>query len=296
MSTSNNILITGSSGYVAMHLRNLGFFSNAKWISRTIANQEKNIIRVRSYDDELFSELLHECDAIIHLAAVTRSRTLNDLALANIDTTIKIHSILRKTNNHARFIFISSDLANSDLSPYGISKKQAEDSLLAAGGNIVCLRCSQIVSVQLPPDKSIFSPLKKIANAKIQLLPGKGLLPVYPLWIADFANILNALVERKKEVSDYGIWNAYGDEASIIEIIDKISALSTRKPIRVGIPLSMIIAVMKIIAMIHPSSTLPLDYFESINKIDHGIGRDIFSHLSICRTPIDKIIELYGSS
>jgi UDP-2-acetamido-2,6-beta-L-arabino-hexul-4-ose reductase len=112
------ILVTGSNGFIGSNL------------VQALSRKEKyNIItftRENSIKDLEVS--LEKADFVYHLAAVNRTNDERDFERANVGLTKSLTNILIKLNKRTKILMTSSIQVNSS-TPYGKSKKAAEDIL-----------------------------------------------------------------------------------------------------------------------------------------------------------------------
>lgn len=112
------ILVTGSKGFIGKNLiaelRNRGY---------------SNILEFTSDSDpSLLEQHVMECEFVYHLAGVNRPKDPSEFVKGNYELTEKLIQLLKKYNNRAPILLTSSIQAELD-SPYGISKKGAEELL-----------------------------------------------------------------------------------------------------------------------------------------------------------------------
>lgn len=118
------ILITGSNGFIGKNLKL--FLKEQKKIKIISFNKEHNL-------SQLF-EIVKKVDFIFHLAGLNRSDNAADFHSSNTNLTKILCEAVRKCNQKIPIVFTSSIQANFD-TPYGASKKKAEDLLLDLNKN-----------------------------------------------------------------------------------------------------------------------------------------------------------------
>lgn len=123
------ILVTGSRGFIGKNLIvRLGEFTDYE------------IIRFDRCDAlASLPSLLHNANAVVHLAGVNRSKDANDFDITNADLTELICAAIIASGRKIPVILASSIQAEFD-NPYGISKRAAEmavERLAAENGNPV---------------------------------------------------------------------------------------------------------------------------------------------------------------
>jgi UDP-2-acetamido-2,6-beta-L-arabino-hexul-4-ose reductase len=113
------VLITGANGFVGKNLK--------------LFLKERNDIEILSFLKEDNTSLLYEhvnkADFIFHLAGVNRSNNLSEFTSGNEVLTQKISDVVKKTNRKISIVYTSSIQAKLD-TPYGVSKRNAENILL----------------------------------------------------------------------------------------------------------------------------------------------------------------------
>jgi len=117
----STVLITGANGFLGKNVRSI----LEKLDHEILTFDKENSL------DEL-EALLIKCDFIIHLAGVNRPENPTDFYTGNTELTEQICTLLHKHSNKAPLILSSSVQAERD-NDYGMSKKKAENIVLAHG-------------------------------------------------------------------------------------------------------------------------------------------------------------------
>ena len=127
---TNKILITGNSGYIGSHLSQILLKTNDLEIHgldkhpSQIELHRQLVQNICSDEDWNFDE---EYECVIHLAAeVAVGRSVLNPTLYYLTNTLGTLNVLRKIKTK-RFLFASTGAAAGLVSPYGISKRMAED-------------------------------------------------------------------------------------------------------------------------------------------------------------------------
>lgn len=114
------VLITGSNGFVAQNL-----------ISTLEERKDVEILRFTRDDDvSRLDELTGQADFIFHLAGVNRPKDPADFKSGNAGLTQQLCDSIARGGRRTPVIYSSSTQASQD-NPYGLSKREAEDALLA---------------------------------------------------------------------------------------------------------------------------------------------------------------------
>ena len=119
------VLITGANGFIGKNLK--------------IFLKERSDIEILSFFKEDNSSLLFDfvskVDFIFHLAGVNRSNDSEEFIFGNEVLTQKLSEAVKKTNRKIPIIYTSSIQAKLD-TPYGLSKRIAENILLDSNYNV----------------------------------------------------------------------------------------------------------------------------------------------------------------
>ncbi|CDB86500.1 putative uncharacterized protein [Firmicutes bacterium CAG:170] len=133
-----NILVTGANGFVG---RNLTARLETLRDGRDRTRPSLQIGEIYRCTREVSPEALADCckktDLVVHLAGVNRPKDPEEFAAGNTDFTRTLLEMLRKSGNRCPVLVASSIQASLTGrfagSPYGQSKKAAEELLLAYG-------------------------------------------------------------------------------------------------------------------------------------------------------------------
>jgi UDP-glucose 4-epimerase len=123
----SKILITGSSGYIGQHLAQLLKNKNHEIHGLDIVECKKNIDIFYHQDIRDASLPKEDFDAVIHLAALVNVGESVNKPYEYYDTNIFGTRNILENINFQNFVFASTGAAEKCESPYGISKRAAED-------------------------------------------------------------------------------------------------------------------------------------------------------------------------
>jgi len=116
------VLVTGANGFLGKNL--------------VVLLKRKNGLDVFEYDVDSSASYLEEClaqvDIIYHLAGVNRPDRIEEFMTSNCSLTEHVCDILRRLGRTPMIVFSSSTHAAMD-SPYGLSKRYAEEALFNFG-------------------------------------------------------------------------------------------------------------------------------------------------------------------
>lgn len=133
-----NVLITGANGFVGKNLtQRLYTLRDHRDRTQPTLQIEEIFLCTRETAPGVFTEYCRKADFVVHLAGVNRPQNPEEFAVGNTDFTRTLLEQLRKSGNRCPVLLSSSiqaSLAGRYAgSPYGQSKKAAEELLLAYG-------------------------------------------------------------------------------------------------------------------------------------------------------------------
>jgi len=211
----NNVLITGSSGFVGLRvLEELRKDNKCKGVSRASGVDITDYSSLRRID---FTP-----NAIIHTAA-SLNNNLEDCFLSNTLGTFNVCKYA-KENNVKHIIFISSisaldNIQNEYSNNYGFSKRQSEEIAIryCQDNNIklTILRCSQIYDEKQNARKSqkMLYDFIDIAKSKKEIIIYGNKNPIRNyIFVQDVVNIIKDSLEN----SIYGIYNVINPKSHTV--------------------------------------------------------------------------------
>ena len=133
-----NVLITGANGFVGKNLtQRLSAIKDHRDRTRPALQIEEILLCTRDTSAETLVGYCQKADFVVHLAGVNRPQDPGEFAAGNTDFTRTLLEMLRESGNRCPVLLSSSIQASLTgryaESPYGQSKKAAEELLLAYG-------------------------------------------------------------------------------------------------------------------------------------------------------------------
>ena len=133
-----NVLITGANGFVGKNLtQRLSTIQDRRDRTRPALQIEEILLCSRDTSAETLAGYCQKADFVVHLAGVNRPQNPEEFTAGNTDFTRTLLEMLRKSGNRCPVLLSSSIQASLTGryagSPYGQSKKAAEELLLAYG-------------------------------------------------------------------------------------------------------------------------------------------------------------------
>ena len=136
-----NVLITGANGFVGKNLtQRLSTIKDRRDRTRPALQIEEILLCTRDTSAGTLAGYCQKADFVVHLAGVNRPQDPGEFAAGNTDFTRTLLELLRESGNRCPVLLSSSIQASLTGryagSPYGQSKKAAEELLLAYGKEI----------------------------------------------------------------------------------------------------------------------------------------------------------------
>jgi len=228
------IFVTGISGFVGRNL--LNFLKKEKedieilaLIHQRDVPFEWPIIEkikgdVRDIHSLEKAFLKRKIDAILHLAAVIKTKEQKDFDEVNVEGTRNMVKLAEKYNVK-KFIFLSSDFVLYEKfapNPYGISKRKCEEIILNSSLDYTIFRPTPIFG---PGDNKNFATLASVVK-KYPILPAIHCY-MEPVFVLDVVKaIISALKTEKANRKIYFLPGGKGyDFVEILKIVAKIQNL-----------------------------------------------------------------------
>ena len=133
-----NVLITGANGFVGKNLtQRLYALRDYRDRTQPTLQIEEIFLCTRETAPDVFAEYCRKADFVVHLAGVNRPKEEREFTAGNVDFTRTLLELLQQSKNNCPVLLASSVQAGLtgryEGSPYGQSKKAAEDLLLSYG-------------------------------------------------------------------------------------------------------------------------------------------------------------------
>ena len=212
---SKLVALTGATGFVGPHL--VAALARRGWKIRllvrrwsplpSLAGVEAELVLGDVSDEAALRRLVDGADTVIHAAGLIKARRSSDFRTVNRDGT----ALVSKLAPTARFVLLSSLAAREPLlSPYGASKRAAEEAVAGRSGPWLAVRAPAVYG---PGDRETLAYFRAVARgfAPRPNLPDARLSLIH---VADLAEALALAVERPPPASvceiDDGREGGYG--------------------------------------------------------------------------------------
>jgi nucleoside-diphosphate-sugar epimerase len=194
---SRLVAVTGATGFVGPHLvaalARRGFKIRLlvrRWSPLpSLAGVEADLVLGDISDEAALRRLVDGADTVIHAAGLIKARRPSDFITVNRDGT----ALVSRLAPTARFVLLSSLAAREPLlSPYGASKRAAEDVVAGRSGPWLAVRAPAVYG---PGDRETLAYFRAVARgfAPRPNLPDARLSLIH---VADLAEALALAVER----------------------------------------------------------------------------------------------------
>jgi len=172
------------------------------------------------------------CEAVLHLVAVVDEDPPHaTFAGVNVEGT---RALVREAERAGvrRFVYVSSLGADRGTSDYHRSKLAGEEIVRGFAREWVIVRPGNVYG---PGDEQISLLLKMVRSLPAVPLPGGGDDEFEPVWAGDVGRALAAAVERK-DLAGRVLEVAGPDRTSMGDLLERLSAITGRKPLRLPVP------------------------------------------------------------
>ncbi len=178
------------------------------------------------------------CDLVLHVAGiVAESPPEATFENTNVGGTRNIvHEAQRA--KCGRMIYISSLGADTGSSGYHRSKVRAEEIVRGFSGGWIILRPGNVYG---PGDDIVSVLLTMIRTLPIVPVVGGGGDEFQPIWVEDLAKVIGAAAERT-DLHGKNLDLAGEDKTSMNDLIDRLIAITGRKPQRIQVPSALVSA------------------------------------------------------
>lgn len=195
------VALTGGSGFVGGHI--LKQLAAAGLQVRALTRRRDGLAETSAAvtpilgdleSDSALTELLAGADAVIHCAGLVAARRSGDFHRINTRGTARLLDAALAGGSRPRFILMSSLAAREpQLSPYALSKRQAEDCLREAAGDLnwQALRPPVIYG---PGDRATLPLFRQFAKGLVLRPAGQGRFSM--LYVEDLAAATLALLHQ----------------------------------------------------------------------------------------------------
>ena len=259
------LLITGATGFVGRRLLKKIIDEKIK-VRCLIRNKKKidgdnelEIIQGDLSDRDTLYDATLGVDTVVHLAAVIKSSDPGEFMNVNVQGTKNLIEACVK-NRVKRIIYVSSlDVTLNKTNIYGKTKAIGEDIIKNSNIDYIILRPSLIYG---KGSKDI-TLLTELIN-RYPLIPvvGSGEGKLQPVYVDDVCDTIVKLIESDKKNKIYHI--AGEQKISLNDLIDKIAGLSSRRVIKIHVPLWLLWLPLKLYSLIARNSTIN---YESLNLL-----------------------------
>lgn len=210
-------------------------------------------------DVSTFSNRLEGCDALVHLAAETRSRELEKLFRMNVDASAHLVDAAHEAGIKKIIVFSSASVTQRVQTPYAQSKSEMEKRLLGKRFPLIILRPTFVYF-----QNSRY--LKKIAAwATLPLpfipYPNAGRARIDPIHRDDVIQVVNALLSEKNPTEKAVYDLASREKYTVLDALASIQKkLGTHKPI-LGVSNALLFSLSTAVAPLHRAFSAQLNAF-----------------------------------
>lgn len=246
------VAVTGASGFVGPHL--VAALRRHGWKVRlllrrwsplpSLAGVEAEIVWGDLADSSALARLVQGVDAVVHAAGLIKARDPADFLTVNRDGTARLAALAPA----ARFLLLSSLAAREPgLSPYGASKRAAEEALAGRSGSWLAVRAPAVYG---PGDRETLAYFQAAER-------GIGPSPMGPspmgtaarlslIHVADLSEVLALALDRPLPPSVYEVDDGRAGGYTYADMADAAGKALGRRIISLPIPRLAMAAVARL--------------------------------------------------
>ncbi len=181
---------------------------------------------------ETLNGAMDACECVLHVAGIAEENPPESTFEGiNVAGTRHLVAAARKSGQ-PYFIYVSSLGADRGNSDYQKSKIRAEELLRSYHGPWLVLRPGNVYG---PGDDTISMLLKMVRSLPAVPMVSGGEQPFQPLWHADFAEVIQQVVERR-ELNGETLELAGPDVTTTDDILHRLGEITGRKVPRLSVP------------------------------------------------------------
>ena len=238
------VAVTGASGFVGPHL--VSALSRRGWKVRlllrrwsplpSLAGVEAEIVWGDIDDVAALGKLVEGADAVVHAAGLIKARHASDFMTVNRDGTARLAALAP----HARFLLLSSLAAREPgLSPYGASKRAAEEALTGRIGPWLVVRAPAVYG---PGDRETLSYFRT-AERRLAPEPMEKGARLSLIHVADLAEALALALATPVPAAVYEIDDGRASGYGYADMADAAGAALGQRLTRLPVPRPVMAAV-----------------------------------------------------
>jgi len=258
------ILITGATGFVGKHLLKRLSKTKVRCLVRKNVDCGKNVELFRGdlIDACSLEEATKNVSTVVHLAAIINSNKKEEFETVNVEGTKNLLAACKK-NKVNKFVYISScDVILRNKHDYAYSKLAAEELVKSSGLKYIILRPTVIYG---KGDKEslgmLFNIIKKYPFAPVI---GNGDYKLQPVYIDDVISVIIKCLDFKHTNKTYFV--AGPEPLTFNDIINKTSAILSKKTIKLHFPLPILKVLLKPYEILSKNPSLTYKKLEIVTE------------------------------
>lgn len=261
------LLVTGASGFVGRNLvkKLVAGRTKVRCLVRDKKKIDENerleVVEGSVLDKGILDSATQGVDAVIHLAAVIKSSDPREFADVNVQGTRNLVEAC-VNNKVRRIIYVSSlDAGLNGAGIYGRTKAGGEDIVKNSGVDYVILRPSFIYGKGA---KDLVTLMKLIARCPVVPVVGHGEGKLQPVHVDDVCDVIVRLLESGARSKTYYI--AGEQKISLNDLIDKVANLTSKRVVKIHIPLWVLWLPLKLYGLIVRNSSISYESLSLLNR------------------------------
>lgn len=254
MSSRGTVLITGAAGSIgATFVRALG---DQGWRRRCLVHRRAVVEADETVTGDLsIPTSLHEAvegaDVIVHLAALTHSRSLARYREVNVVGTMNLLAAAR-LGDVGRFVFVSTRAISPEGGAYSCSKARAEEAVRDGGVPWTIVRLPEVYGTG--GAEGVDRILKSVRTGAVVPIVGRGDDRLCPAHIDDVVTACVRTMESSEAIGR--TYTLAGPSVTVLEFVELAGKALGRRPRVLKVP-TLVVAALAAVSRVLPLPIYP---------------------------------------
>lgn len=261
------LLVTGATGFVGRNLlkklvdKKIKVRCLVRDKKKIDANNELEIVQGDILDKDILYTVTQNVDIVIHLAAIIKSSDPKEYMNVNVQGTRNLVEACIK-NGVKKIIHVSSlDAVLKETNIYGKTKAIGEDIIKNSNIDYIILRPSLIYGKGV---KEITILAEWIRKYPVIPVVGSGKGNLQPVYVEDVCDTIVKLIDSSRKNKIYYV--AGEQKISLNDLIDKIANMSSKRVIKIHIPIWLLWLTLKWYNFITKDLSLNYEFLKLLSQ------------------------------
>lgn len=265
-----NILVTGASGFIGLHLVKKLAANPAHRISALtrigsaipeLKKTNARLIECDITDAERLGRVTGNDDIVIHLAAVKEHYKSRGMIIStNVQGT---KNVLDCSRNAKQFIFASSTLVSNPTDAYSESKKQCEELIKSSGINYTILRLAPVFGSG--DNTNLTKLIELIRDGKAIPIPGNGKQLIQPTHVDDVVDAIERSISNSAFFNKTSV--VAGRPITLEDFIASVGRTLDRNARSIHVPVGLLKPLVKVYQRVSDAPKITVEQLDNLGKL-----------------------------